>query len=155
MSSTYPSDSSATSIPAGDAVTDHNRQIWDRCAPTYTTGFENLTGGATTPLLDLAGVGTDTELLDIGTGPATLIGPALDRGARITAIDLAPAMVEQARLRHPGTTIDIGDGLHLSRASVSLDAITIDFDAIELTGHTRPPVSLRPGSRYRISSPEP
>ena len=56
------------------AVTDHNRDIWDRCAPTYTTGFENLTGGATTPLLDMAGVGLGTALLDVGTGPGTLPG---------------------------------------------------------------------------------
>ena len=74
-------------------VTAHNEGVWNRCAPTSAEVFEPFTSGATTPLLDLAGVGRNTILLDIGTGPGTLIGPALERGAHVDAIDLAPEMV--------------------------------------------------------------
>lgn len=137
------------------AVTNHNREIWDRCAPTYATVFEHLTGGATTPLLDLAGVGVGTELLDVGTGPGTLIGPALERGASVTAIDLAPAMVDQARLRHPGTSIEIGDATHLTQASDALGAITMGFclhhipnpHAVLVEVHR----ALRPGGRVAFA----
>lgn len=108
-------------------VTEHNEAVWTRCAPTYTEVFEPLTGGATTTLLDLAGVGRTTLMLDIGTGPGTLIGPALERGARVTAIDLAPEMVAFARDRHPGVDIIAGDATTLPFPDQSHDAVTIGF----------------------------
>ncbi len=118
-----------TTLKTADAaaVINHNREIWDRCAPTYTTGFEALTGQATSVLLDLAGVGAGTELLDVGTGPGTLIGPALDREARVTATDLAPRMVEAAAKRYPTATITLGDATRLEQSANSVDAITMGF----------------------------
>jgi SAM-dependent methyltransferase len=109
------------------AITDHNRAVWNRCAPTYATGIEALTAGATETLLDLAGVGADTELLDVGTGPGTVIGPATKRGARVSAVDLAPEMVAAARQRHPDTRIEIGDAANLDRSADSVDAVTMGF----------------------------
>lgn len=117
----------AIDLTQAAAITEHNRELWNRCAPTYATGIEALTAGANTPLLDLAGVGADTELLDIGTGPGTLIGPARERGARVTAVDLAPEMVAEARKRHPDATIEVGDATSLDRGDASIDAITMGF----------------------------
>lgn len=108
-------------------VTRHNIDVWNRCAPTYTDNFEVLTSGAITTLLDLAAVGRNTALLDIGTGPGTLIGPALDRGAVVSAIDIAPAMVEQARSRHPEIDVQVGDAASLPYGNSSFDAVTIGF----------------------------
>ena len=105
----------------------HTIDAWERCAPTYATGFESLTSGATTALLDLAGVGRGTAVLDIGTGPGTLIGPALERGATVSGIDLAPAMVATARGRHPGVTVDVGDATSMTHPDASFDAVTIGF----------------------------
>lgn len=105
----------------------HTVDAWARCAETYTTGFESLTGGATTTLLDLAGVGRGTSLLDIGTGPGTLIGPALARGADVSAIDVTPAMVATARQRHPGVAIDVVDATAVTHPDASFDAVTIGF----------------------------
>ena len=105
----------------------HTIDAWDRCAPTYATGFESLTSGATTALLDLAGVGRGTAVLDIGTGPGTLIGPALERGATVSGIDLAPAMVATARRRHPGVTVDVGDASSMTHPDASFDAVTIGW----------------------------
>ena len=58
-------------------------------------------------LLDLAGVGQAISLLDVVTGPRTLIGPALGRGADMSAVDVTPEMVEWARQRHPGVEIAV------------------------------------------------
>ena len=136
-------------------LTKHNLEVWDRCAPTYADGFEALTGGATTALLDLAGVGRGTELLDVGTGPGTLIAAAQQRGARVSAIDLAPRMVERARARHPDTDIAVGDASSLPYPGASFDAVTIGF----CLHHAADPGAvlgevdrvLRPGGRIALS----
>jgi SAM-dependent methyltransferase len=136
-------------------ITAHNAAIWNRCAPTYVDVFEPLTSSATTVLLDLAGVGRNTALLDIGTGPGTLIGPALDRGAYVSAIDLAPEMVAAARARHAGVDIAVGDATALPHADESRDAVTLGF----CLHHAAEPAAilreanriLRPGGRVAFA----
>jgi SAM-dependent methyltransferase len=136
-------------------VTAHNEAVWNRCAPTYADVFEPLTSGATTVLLDLAGVGRSSALLDIGTGPGTLIGPALARGAHVSAIDLAPEMVATARHRHPDVTIAIGDATNLPHPAESHDAVTLGF----CLHHAAEPAAilreanrvLRPGGRIAFA----
>jgi SAM-dependent methyltransferase len=138
-----------------DQITAHNSAIWNRCAPTYTDVFEPLTSGASTVLLDLAGVGRNTVMLDIGTGPGTLIGPALERGAHVSAIDLAPEMVAAARSRHPDVDIAIGDAATLPHADQSHDAVTLGFclhHAAEPTAILREANRiLRPGGRVAFA----
>ncbi len=136
-------------------VTRHNLKVWDRCAPTYTEGFESLTDGATTPLLDLAGVGRDTALLDVGTGPGTLIGPALERGARVSAIDLSPLMVAAAQARHPGVDIVMGDAALLPYPDHTFDAVTLSF-CLHHTANPNTVIAevhriLRPGGRLAFA----
>jgi SAM-dependent methyltransferase len=136
-------------------ITATNVAIWNRCAQTYADGFEALTGQATTVLLDLAGVGRGTELLDVGTGPGTLLGGALARGARITAIDVAPAMIVAAQTRHPGADIRVADAHRLPFPDASFDAVTMGF----CLHHTADPTTvlrearrvLRPGGRLALT----
>lgn len=136
-------------------VTADNLGIWNRCAATYTDVFGPLTGAAADVLLDLAGVGQGTALIDIGTGPGTLIDPALKRGATITAIDLAPAMVEQARIRHPNLDIRVGDASTLPYPDGSFDAVTLGF-CLHHTAHPTAVLNeakrvLRPGGRVSFA----
>ena len=70
---------------------------------------EQLTGEAANAILDAAGVGADTALLDVGTGPGTLIAPALTRGARVTAVDLSPEMVSETSRRFPGAEVRVAN----------------------------------------------
>ncbi len=55
-------------------------------------------------LLDrLAETAVDGQGLDVGCGPGQVAGYLLaERGVAMTGLDLSPAMVEQARVRHPG-----------------------------------------------------
>lgn len=132
-----------------------NVAIWDRCAETYRHGFEALTGQATTTLLDLAGVGRGTELLDVGTGPGTVLAEALARGAQITAIDISPEMLTVTQHRHPSITTRAADAHQLPFADASFDAVTIGF----CLHHTADPPRvlqqaqrvLRPGGRIAFT----
>jgi SAM-dependent methyltransferase len=108
-------------------LTRHNIEVWNRCAASYTSNFEVLTAGAISTLLDMATVGKGTDLLDIGTGPGTLIGPALERGATVSAVDIAPEMVDQAKSRHPGIDVATADAASLPHDDATYDAVTIGF----------------------------
>ena len=104
-----------------------HRGMWGRASSTYTDGAESLTRGAVEPLLDGARVGNETRLLDVGTGPGTVIGPALQRGAVVTAIDLTESMVEVARARFPTADVRVGNASALPFDDGCFDAVTLAF----------------------------
>ena len=108
-------------------ITEHNRAVWDRCAPTYATDFEQLTGTGAEPLLDAATVESGTRLLDIGCGPGAVIAAGLARGASVTAVDLSAAMVREARQRFPTSDLRVCDATRLPFADASFDAVTFGF----------------------------
>jgi SAM-dependent methyltransferase len=108
-------------------IDDENRAIWGRVAATYTEGFEALTGAAVEATLDAGGVGRSSRVLDIGTGPGTLIGPALARGASVTAIDLSDEMVSEVRRRFPGVDARVAKASDLPYDADSFDVVTFGF----------------------------
>jgi SAM-dependent methyltransferase len=79
-----------------DAFAYWERQAWEARAAPYAAGVTALTRGGAAPLLDAAGVGAGTRLLDVATGPGVIALAAVARGARVTAVDQSEAMVELA-----------------------------------------------------------
>jgi SAM-dependent methyltransferase len=109
------------------ALEAEHEQIWGRCAGVYVRCVEGLTGAATEELLDAAEVGDGTQLLDVGAGPGTVIGPALARGASVCAVDLTPQMIDELRTRHPGVDARVANATSLPFADESFDAVTMSF----------------------------
>jgi SAM-dependent methyltransferase len=136
-------------------IDDDNRTIWGRVAATYAAGFEALTGAAAEPTLDAGGVGRGSHLLDVGTGPSTLIGPALTRGASVTAIDLTDDMVSEVRRRFPDVETRVAKASNLPFETESFDVVTLGF----CLHHMAEPASalaeahrvLRPGGRIAFT----
>jgi SAM-dependent methyltransferase len=62
-----------------------------------------------TRVLDLAGVGPGTALLDLGCGPGTLAAAAVARGARVVGIDADPSAVAVASAAVPEADFRVGD----------------------------------------------
>ena len=87
-----------------DAFRDFERAAHSRKAESYHGQFSAVTDHAIRPLLDAAKVGGGTRLLDVAAGPGHLAGTAAQRGARVTGVDLAPAMVALASKLHPDVT---------------------------------------------------
>lgn len=68
--------------------------------------------GAGISLVESAGVGDGDEVLDVATGSGNVALLAAQRGARVSACDITPAMVEIARARagREGVAIDLAEG---------------------------------------------
>ena len=66
---------------------------WERCAKPYHHFFSRLTNQTIEPLLDSVGIMRSVRLLDIATGPGYVAAAAAKRGAVVTGIDFAIAML--------------------------------------------------------------
>jgi SAM-dependent methyltransferase len=106
----------------GEAV----RAAYDAVAGIYDqfTGNNNyeLWFGELLPRLEELGLRRG-DVLDVACGTGKGIGPMLDRGWRVTACDISPAMIEKATEKFPeGVKFDICDMLELPRLG--------DFDLV-------------------------
>jgi SAM-dependent methyltransferase len=82
------------------------------------------------PVLEAAGVGHGTRLLDVGCGAGTGAEEAARRGARVSGLDASAAAVEHARERVPGGDFVAGEMEALPYADASFDVVT-SFNAFQ------------------------
>ncbi|MEU7176894.1 MULTISPECIES: class I SAM-dependent methyltransferase [Streptomyces] len=85
-----------------ESFDEFERTGWSGRADAYRAGFGRLTIRLAEPLLDAAGVTAGTRVLDAGCGPGPVAAAALERGAKVTAVDASPEMAELAGRTHPG-----------------------------------------------------
>ena len=74
-------------------------------------------------VLQRAGVGRGTQLLDLGCGAGRLCRIAADRGARVTGIDGDARQIERAATLVPEGTFEVGDILALPYPAARFDAV--------------------------------
>lgn len=68
-----------------------------------------------------------TQVLDLGAGTGAVTGEALARGAQVTAIDAAPAMIARLRREHPRAEAAVMDAHHLDFPDASFDMAVASF----------------------------
>jgi SAM-dependent methyltransferase len=103
------------------------RQRHDSLAATYHDFFTPITALAIQPLLDAAGAGAGSNLLDIATGPGSVAAKARGLGAACIGVDLSPGMIALARKSYPDIEFQVGEVEHLPFADGSFDAIVCNF----------------------------
>jgi SAM-dependent methyltransferase len=135
------------------------RSMWEQRAGAYAGGFDLVTTFSVEPLLDAARVHTGTELVDVGTGPGYVAEAAVARGATVTGIDVADAMVEIAQRRVPGGHFRRGSAEALPLPDDAFDAVVGNFVLLHL-GHPDRGVAealrvLRPEGRCAFTVWEP
>ena len=110
-----------------DTFATWERQAWEQRAAAYAADVGQLTRGAVPALLDAAGVGAGTAVLDVATGPGFVAEVALARGARVVAVDQSAAMVAIARDRLSGVEVRLAAAEQLGLADASFDAVVAGF----------------------------
>jgi demethylmenaquinone methyltransferase/2-methoxy-6-polyprenyl-1,4-benzoquinol methylase len=120
--------------PASGTLADTQvRAMFDRIARVYDRMNSVMTAGMhhrwRERAADLAHVGPDSTALDVATGTGDLAVELARRGAEVTGMDFAPAMLEIARRKAPGLRFEEGDALELAHPDGSFDAATVGFGA--------------------------
>jgi demethylmenaquinone methyltransferase/2-methoxy-6-polyprenyl-1,4-benzoquinol methylase len=105
---------------------DRIARVYDRMNSVMTAGMHHRWRERAA---DLAGVGPGSTALDVATGTGDLAVELARRGAKVTGMDFAPAMLALARQKAPGLTFEEGDALELRYDDASFDAVTVGFGA--------------------------
>ena len=100
---------------------------WSANADRYDRLTGRVSAAVVEPLLDAAGVGRGTRVLDLGTGTGATAAVAASRGARPVGVDLAEGMVEAARRLHPELEFVQGDAEALPFPDCGFDAAVAGF----------------------------
>ena len=128
---------------------------WTRKAKTYNRLTGLVTARLVEPLLDAAGVGFGTRLLDVGCGPGHIAAAAAVRGAVPIGLDAAAGMVAVARGRHPEVEFQEGDAERLPFADASFDGVVAGFVVNHLPRAERALAEfarvVRPGGRVAVT----
>jgi SAM-dependent methyltransferase len=103
----------------------------------YERAIIRLTTQSVEPLLEAAGVGRGTRLLDLATGLGQTAAAAAARGAAVTGLDFSPAMIERARALHPGIDFVEGDAQALPFPDGSFDAVVSNFGMLHFADPDR------------------
>jgi demethylmenaquinone methyltransferase/2-methoxy-6-polyprenyl-1,4-benzoquinol methylase len=109
------------------------RVMFDRIARVYDHMNSVMTAGMhhrwRARAVDLARVGPSSRALDVATGTGDLAIELAARGAAVTGLDFAPAMLEVARGKAPSILFEEGDALQLNYPDGDFDAATVGFGA--------------------------
>jgi SAM-dependent methyltransferase len=103
------------------------RQRHDSLAATYHDFFAPITALAIQPLLDAAGAGAGSNLVDIATGPGSVAAKARGLGAVCIGVDLSPGMIALAQVSHPDIDFRVAEVEHLPFDDRSFDAVVCNF----------------------------
>ncbi len=97
-------------------------------------------------LIERAGVGEGQDVLDVGAGSGNVAVPAAGRGARVTAADITPELMEMGRARAAGEGVEVewveGDAGALPFAASRSTSCSRSSAACSRPITVRPPPSL-------------
>ena len=115
--------------PSDDELRENARRVW--ALGDYAPIARRLEPAAEL-LVEAADVREDHDVLDVAAGTGNVALMAYERGAKVTASDIAPAMVERGRARTAGLGIDWveADAEELPFPDASFDRVLSAFGVI-------------------------
>ena len=131
------------------------RRLWGTDPQAWADLAESHNQPLFEAVLDAAGVGPGSRLLDIGCGTGLTLVLAARRGATPSGLDVSPGLLGIARERLPDADLRDGDMESLPFADASFDAVT-GVNAFQFAGDPRRALAeaarvLRPGGRVVAS----
>lgn len=137
-------------------IRDFEHRGWQRAAAQYRATFAPASAGFVAALLDAAGIGAGTRVLDLACGPGIAAAAAAARGAVVRGADFSPAMLELARAALPDAGFDEAEAESLPYADASFDAVVCNFGAHHFPYPERALAEvrrvLRPGGRVALTA---
>ncbi|WP_194925979.1 class I SAM-dependent methyltransferase [Catenulispora pinisilvae] len=116
------------------------RVLWADSGAGYEAVYASLCAHTIPALLDAAAVAADVALLDVGTGTGNVARAAVARGARVSAIDAEPSMLDLARSKVPQAEFHLAAVPELPFEAGTFDAVVGNF---VLDHFGRPRVAMR------------
>ncbi|HWS31489.1 MAG TPA: class I SAM-dependent methyltransferase [Actinoplanes sp.] len=137
------------------AFDEYERLRWTGQAAAFRDSFAALCAHPAPDLLDAAGAGDGTRLLDAGSGTGTIAALAVERGAKVTAVDAEPSMLDLLRDRLPAADIRHAVLPDLPFPDGAFDAAVANF----VINHVGDPLAalhelrrvVRPGGRVAVT----
>jgi SAM-dependent methyltransferase len=147
-----------TTTTAIDQLKAAHRATWD--SGDYTDVADRFVVPVGNAALEAAAIAPGTEVLDVAAGSGNPAIPAAQAGARVTALDLAPALVEIGRRRalDAGVEVDfvVGDAEALpfddDRFDVVLSVVGVQFAPRHEVVAGEVARVVRPGGRIVLCS---
>ncbi|MEA3199782.1 MAG: hypothetical protein QOE90_1210 [Thermoplasmata archaeon] len=132
------------------------RAYFDAVAPRWESMRQDFFSPAVRcAALDAAGVRAGLHVLDVGAGSGFVTEEALARGARVSAVDASPLMVDELRRRFPRVEARVADAEALPYPADSFDAVLanmclhhVERPAVAIAEMAR---VLRPGGRLALT----
>ena len=135
-----------------DAITNHERETWDRCAEIFEDNLAPLTRQGYQLILDTGRIASGMRVLDIGCGPGNFTAAYAGLGADVVGIDLAPQMVRVATGHYPDIEFRAARAEELPFDDESFDVVVAGYVVHHLAspedafGEVRR--VLKPGGRF-------
>ena len=123
------------------------RRLWGTEPRTWAELAEAHNRPLFEAVLDAAGVGAGTRVLDVGCGSGLTLVLAAQRGAVAAGIDISPGLLGVARERLPGADLRDGDMEALPFPDEAFDAV-LGVNAFQFAGD--PPQALREAARVLL-----
>jgi SAM-dependent methyltransferase len=118
--------------------------VWNEEAAVFAEHWAGLAHPAQHAVAAALGLQAGTRVLDVGCGSGDFCALALARGASVSGIDAAPAMIEIARRQAPEADLRVGAMEALPWADGTFDAVT-SFNSLQIADD--PVTTLREWAR--------
>jgi SAM-dependent methyltransferase len=135
---------------------EHLRTTFDTAADRYDAVRPGYPRAVVDGLLQLAGIGRDDRVLEIGCGTGQLTVPLAERGLRVTAVELGAALARVARRNlaaHPRAEVVVGafEEVALDPGSFDLVVAATSFHWLDPAVRVERSVDLlRPGGALAV-----
>ena len=106
---------------------EHRGWATESVALGYHEHLSGVTTQAVGPLLDAAGVGRGTRVVDVATGAGYAAAAAAERGASAIGVDFSATQLALARRHYPAIEFHEGDAGALPFADGGFDAVVSNF----------------------------
>jgi SAM-dependent methyltransferase len=129
---------------------------WNARATSYDDITAIITNYGIVPLLDAAGIAAGQKVLDVCCGTGLVAAAAMERGAMVTAIDIAEDMIMAARAKGLPADFRVGDAEALAFPAASFDRVVCNFGLFHVPEPDKAIAEaarvLRPGGRYAFTT---